>query len=100
MKERGCESYHFSFGKMCHCFVGTASFYPHHKVDDASALTCAVVVVPQVLPKIHFQAGIRVFSVGSVIEGIAVVTFGRFDTAGVQIVCYRYRLDSGEVLIS
>ena len=99
MEGRGCEGYHFSFDKMCHCFVGTASFYPHHTVDDASALTCAV-VVPQVLPKIHFQAGIRVFSVGSVIEGIAVVTFGRFDTAGVQIVYYRYRLDSGEVVIS
>ena len=99
MKRRRGEGCCFPFGKMRYCFVGTASSHLHHKVDDASALARAV-VVPQVLPKIHFQAGIRVFSVGCVIKGIAVVTLGRLDTAGVQIVCYRYRLDSGEVLIS
>ena len=49
--------------------------------------------MPQVFPKVHFQAGIGVFSVGCVIKGIAVVTLGRLDTTGVQVVAYRYRLD-------
>ena len=77
---------------MRHCFVGTASTHLHHKVDDASPLARAV-VVPQVLPKVHFQAGVGVFSIGCVIEGVSVVTLRRLDAAGVQIVGYRYRLD-------
>ena len=92
MKGRRGEGCCFSFGKMRYCFVGTASSHLHHKVDDASALACAV-VVPQVLPKVHFQTGVGVFSVGCVIKGIAVITLGRLDTAGMQIVGYRYRLD-------
>ena len=77
---------------MRHCFVGTASLHLHHKVDDASTLVCPI-VVPQVLPKVHFQAGVGVFSVGSVIEGVAVITLGWLDTASVQVVRYRYRFD-------
>ncbi|MBR8709851.1 hypothetical protein IX321_002674 [Bacteroides pyogenes] len=92
MKGSGCKDLYFSFGKMRHCFVGTASTHPHHKVDDASTLACPI-VVPQVLPKVYFQAGVGVFSVGCVIKGIAVVTLGRLDTASVQIVRYRYCLD-------
>ena len=92
MKGRGCEGCCFPFGKMRHCFVGTASLHLHHKVDDASTLARAV-VVPQVLPKVHFQAGVGVFSVGSVIEGVAVVTLRRLDATSVQVVGYRYCLD-------
>ena len=87
MKGKGGEGCRFLFGKMCHCFVGTASSHPHYKVDNASVLACAV-IVPQVLPKVHFQAGVGVFSIGCVIEGVAVVTLGRLDAAGVQIVTY------------
>ena len=86
MKGRRSEGYRFSFGKMCHCFVGTASLHLHHKVDDASTLACPI-VVPQVLSKVHFQAG------------IAVVTLGRLNTASVQVVGYRYRLDVLQVVI-
>ena len=78
--------------QMAHCFVSIVPLQQHHKVDDASTLTCAV-VVPQVLPKVHFHTGVEVFSVGCVIKGIAVITLGRLDTAGMQIVGYRYRLD-------
>src|SRR3712207_773361 len=88
-RSEGCR---FPFGKMRHSFIGTASLHPHHKLDDASALARAI-VVPQVLSKVHFQAGIGVFSVGCVIKGIAVITFGRLDAAGVQIARYRYRFD-------
>ena len=77
---------------MCHCFVDTVPTHTHYKVDDASTLARAI-VVPQVLSKVHFQAGIGIFSVGCVIEGIAVVTLGWLDTASVQVVRYRYRFD-------
>ena len=92
MERKGGEGCRFAFSKMCHCFIGAASLHPHHKVDDASALVCSI-VVPQVLPKVHFQAGVGVFSVGCVIEGITIVTLRRLDTIGVQVVGYRYRLD-------
>ena len=92
MKGKGSERCRFSFGKMRHCFIGTASLHSHHKVDDASTLVCAV-IMPQVLPKVHFQAGIVVFSVRCVIKSIAVVPFGRFNTTGVQVVAYRYLFD-------
>ena len=98
MKGRVCEGCRLSFGKIRHCFVGTTSSYLHHKVDDASTLTCAV-VVPQILPKVYFHASIGAFSVGCVIKGIAVVTLGRLDTAGVQIVRYRHLLDILQVVI-
>ncbi len=48
--------------------MSIAPLQQHHKVDDASTLTCAV-VVPQVLPKVHFHTGVEVFSVGCVIKG-------------------------------
>ena len=41
MKGKGSERCRFSFGKMRHCFIGTASLHSHHKVDDASTLVCA-----------------------------------------------------------
>ena len=86
-------------GKMRHGFIGTASSHQHHKVDDASAFTYSV-VVPEVLPKVHFQAGIVVISIGGMIKGIVRVFFDRNDTAGFQVSRYRLLFDSLNVVIS
>ena len=86
-------------GKMSHGFIGTASSHQHHKVDDASAFTYSV-VVPEVLPKVHFQTGIVVISIGGMIKGIVRVFFGRSNTAGFQVSRYRLLFDGLNVVIS
>lgn len=92
MKGRGC-NYSLSLSsKMLHRFISTTPLHTHHKVYDAPALTCAV-VVPQVLPKVYLHTSIEVFSVRCMIKGIPVVPLGRFDTIGsMQIVGYWYCL--------
>ena len=86
-------------GKMRHGFVGTTSSHQHHKVDDTSAFAYSV-VVPKVLSKVHFQAGIVVISIGGMIKGIVRVFFGRSNTAGFQVSRYRLLFDGLNVVIS
>ena len=74
MKGRGCKYCLSLSSKLLHRFISTTPLHTHHKVYDAPALTCAV-VVPQVLPKVYLHTSIEVFAVGCMIKGNPVYVY-------------------------